>query len=106
MLHQPFPTTGALRQNKDLVDFSLAPVSVSYETAYSFLRFQMRFVARSISRMFGVDRDQMVLPAKPSNVMELLDLWPPPPSSKAVIISVSIDTEIESRVSDEPDKPC
>jgi hypothetical protein len=56
--------------------------------------------------MFGVDRDQMVLPAKPSNVMELLDLWPPPPSSKAVIISVSIDTEIESRVSDEPDKPC
>jgi hypothetical protein len=49
--------------------------------------------------MFGVDRDQMVLPAKPSNVMELLDLWPPPPSSKAVIISVSIDTEIESRVS-------
>jgi hypothetical protein len=55
--------------------------------------------------MFGVVRDQMVLPAKPSNVMELLDLWPPLPSSKAVIISVSIDTETESRVSNEPDKP-
>jgi hypothetical protein len=47
--------------------------------------------------MFGVDRDQMVLPAKPSNVMELLDLWPPPPSSKAVIISVSIDPRNSSR---------
>jgi hypothetical protein len=56
--------------------------------------------------MFGVVRDQMVLPAKPPNVVELLDLRTPLPSSRAVIISVSIETEIESRVSNEPEKPC
>ena len=88
------------------MDFSLTRVSVSYGTASSFLRFQMRFVNQSIYRMFGVVRDQMVLPVIPPNVVELLDLRTPLPSSKAVIISVSIDTEIESRVSDEPDKPC
>ena len=66
--------TGALRQNKHLVDFSLTPVSVSYGTASSFLRFQMRFVNQSIYRMFGVVRDPMVLPAIPPNVVELLDL--------------------------------
>jgi hypothetical protein len=56
--------------------------------------------------MFGIVRDQMVLPAIPPNVMELLDLRTPLPSSKAIIISVSIDTEIESRVSNESEKPC
>jgi hypothetical protein len=66
----------------------------------------MRFVNQSIYRMFGVVRDQMVLPAIPPNVVELLDLRTPLPSSKAVIISVSIDTEIESRVSNEPEKSC
>ena len=35
-----------------------------------------------------------------------LDLRTPLPSSKAIIISVSIDTEIESRVSNESEKPC
>jgi hypothetical protein len=54
--------------------------------------------------MFGVVRDQMVLPAKPTNVVSLWNLRTPLPSSKAVIIFVSIETEIESRDSIEPEK--
>jgi hypothetical protein len=56
--------------------------------------------------MFGVVRDQMVLPAKPTHVVSLWNLRTPLPSSKAVIISVSIETEIESRDSIEPEQIC